>query len=131
MSVMFSKFMCRFGIGTTKIDLVLNKKEFRPGDVIKGEYELTGGRVEQKLKRIETDLLQYDEITDRSSILHQNTILSSSTMKANEQRTIHFSCRLSDAFPPSSETVSYKFVTRLVFDDGVNSVDHDEFQISV
>jgi sporulation-control protein len=123
--------MCRFGIGTTKIDLVLNKKEFRPGDVIKGEYELTGGRVEQKLKRIETDLLQYDEITDRSSILHQNTILSSSTMKANEQRTIHFSCRLSDAFPPSSETVSYKFVTRLVFDDGVNSVDHDEFQISV
>jgi sporulation-control protein len=130
MSVMFSKFMCRFGIGTTKIDLVLNKKEFRPGDVIKGEYELTGGRVEQKLKRIETDLLQYDEITDRSSILHQNTILSSSTMKANEQRTIHFSCRLSDAFPPSSETVSYKFVTRLVFDDGVNSVDHDEFQIS-
>ncbi|WP_201715773.1 sporulation protein [Rossellomorea arthrocnemi] len=131
MSVMFSKFMCRFGIGTTKIDLVLNKKEFRPGDVIKGEYELTGGRVEQKLKRIETDLLQYDEITDRSYILHQNTILSSSTMKANEQRTIHFSCRLSDAFPPSSETVSYKFVTRLVFDDGVNSVDHDEFQISV
>ncbi|PFA67057.1 hypothetical protein CN378_11795 [Bacillus sp. AFS015802] len=131
MAVMFSKLMCRFGIGATKIDLVLNKKEFRPGDVIKGEYELTGGRVEQKLKRIETDLLQYDEKRDRSSVLHQNTILSSSTMKANEQRTIHFSCRLSDAFPPSSDTVSYKFVTRLVFDDGVNSVDHDDFQILV
>ena len=131
MAVMFSKLMCRFGIGATKIDLVLNKKEFCPGDVIKGEYELTGGRVEQKLKRIETDLLQYDQNSDRSSVLHHNTILSSSTMKANEQRTIHFSCRLSDAFPPSSETVSYKFVTRLVFDDGVNSVDHDEFQILV
>lgn len=123
--------MCRFGIGATKIDLVLNKKEFCPGDVIKGEYELTGGRVEQKLKRIETDLLQYDQNSDRSSVLHHNTILSSSTMKANEQRTIHFSCRLSDSFPPSSDNVSYKFVTRLVFDDGVNSVDHDEFQIVV
>ncbi len=131
MTVMFSKLMCRFGIGATKIDLVLNKSEFRPGDVIKGEYELKGGRVEQKLKRIETDLLQYDENVNRSSVLHQNTILSSSTMKVNEQRTIHFSCRLSDAFPPSSESVSYKFVTRLVFDDGVNSVDHDEFQILV
>ncbi|MDX8345634.1 sporulation protein [Rossellomorea sp. YZS02] len=131
MAVMFSKLMCRFGIGATKIDLVLNKKEFRPGDVIKGEYELTGGRVEQKLKRIETDLLQYNHSIDRSSVLHQNTILSSSTMKANEQRSIHFSCRLSDTFPPSSETLSYKFVTRLVFDDGVNSVDHDEFQILI
>ncbi|WP_226674596.1 sporulation protein [Rossellomorea aquimaris] len=131
MAVMFSKLMCRFGIGATKIDLVLNKKEFRPGDVIKGEYELTGGRVEQKLKRIETDLLQYNHYMDRSSVLHQNTILSSSTMKANEQRSIHFSCRLSDTFPPSSETLSYKFVTRLVFDDGVNSVDHDEFQILI
>ncbi|WRP04610.1 sporulation protein [Rossellomorea aquimaris] len=131
MAVMFSKLMCRFGIGATKIDLVLNQKEFRPGDVIKGEYELTGGRVEQKLKRIETDLLQYDQNSDRSSVLHHNTILSSSTMKANEQRTIHFSCRLSDSFPPSSDNVSYKFVTRLVFDDGVNSVDHDEFQILV
>jgi sporulation-control protein len=131
MAVMFNKLMCRFGIGATKIDLVLNKKEFCPGDVIKGEYELTGGRVEQKLKRIETDLLQYDQNSDRSSVLHHNTILSSSTMKANEQRTIHFSCRLSDSFPPSSDNVSYKFVTRLVFDDGVNSVDHDEFQIVV
>jgi len=131
MAVMFSKLMCRFGIGATKVDLVLNQKEFHPGEVIKGEYELTGGRVEQKLKRIETDLLQYDQNSDRSSVLHHNTILSSSTMKANEQRTIHFSCRLSDSFPPSSEDVSYKFVTRLVFDDGVNSVDHDEFRILV
>ncbi|WP_064093438.1 sporulation protein [Rossellomorea aquimaris] len=128
---MFNKLMCRFGIGASKIDLVLNKSEFRPGDVIQGEYELIGGRIDQKLKRIETDLLQYDQNNDRSAILHQNTILSSSTMKAKEQRTIRFSCRLSDSFPPSSETISYKFVTRVVFDDGVNSVDHDEFQILI
>lgn len=128
---MFNKLMCRFGIGATKIDLVLNKYEYSPGDVIQGEYELTGGRIEQKLKRIETDLMQYDHNNDRSSILLHNTILSSSTMKANEQRSIRFSCRLSDAYPPSSEAISYKFVTRLVFDDGVNSVDHDDFQILV
>ncbi|WP_175989300.1 sporulation protein [Bacillus sp. Marseille-Q1617] len=126
---MFSKLMCRFGIGSTKIDLVLNKKDYRPGEVIQGEYEIIGGRIEQKLKRIETELLQYDYNKDRSSVLHHNTILSSSTMKANELKKISFSCRLADSYPPSSESISYKLVTRLVFDDGINRVDHDDFRI--
>ncbi|MCA1053785.1 sporulation protein [Rossellomorea aquimaris] len=126
---MFSKLMCRFGIGSTKIDLVLSKKDFRPGEVIQGEYEIIGGRIEQKLKRIETELLQYNHTEDRSSVLHHNTILSSSTMKANEMKRISFSCRLADSYPPSSESISYKLVTRLVFDDGINRIDHDDFRI--
>jgi sporulation-control protein len=126
---MFNKLMCRFGIGSTKIDLVLNKKDYRAGEVIQGEYEIIGGRIEQKLKRIETELLQYDHSIDKSAILHHNTILSSSTMKVNELKRISFSCRLSDSYPPSSESISYKLVTRLVFDDGINRIDHDDFRI--
>ncbi|NQD65958.1 sporulation protein [Bacillus haikouensis] len=129
MAVMFNKLMCRFGIGSTKIDLVLNKKDYRPGEVIQGVYEIIGGRIEQKLKRIETELLQYDHSSDKSAILHHNTILSSSTMKVNERKRINFSCRLADSYPPSSESISYKLVTRLVFDDGINRIDHDDFRI--
>ncbi|KSU62769.1 hypothetical protein AS034_11735 [[Bacillus] enclensis] len=126
---MFNKLMCRFGIGSTKFDLVLTKRDYRPGEVIQGEYEIIGGRIQQKLKRIETELLQFDHNSESSSVLHYNTILSSSTMKANELKRISFSCRLADSYPPSSEAISYKLVTRFVFDDGINKVDHDDFRI--
>jgi len=127
--MMFAKLMCKMGIGAAKIDLVLHRSAYCPGELIKGEYELIGGKVDQKLKRIETDLLQYNEKTECSSILHQNTILSSSIMKAGEQRKIQFACRLADTFPPSKEGISYKFVTRLIFEEGMHRKDHDSFQI--
>jgi sporulation-control protein len=127
--LLFGKVLCKFGVGSAKIDLVLKNDTYCIGDMIKGEYIINGGVVEQRLKRVESDLVQTTSDDDRKIVIHTNTIFSSAMILAQEKKVMGFSFKLPSSLQPSDHRVSYKFITRLVFTDGISSVDHDEIII--
>ncbi|WP_191561020.1 sporulation protein [Metabacillus idriensis] len=83
---MLGKYMCKFGVGSAKIDLVLKDNTYCLGDMIKGEYIINGGFFEQRLKRVESDLVQTTLDDDRKKVIHTNTILSSAVIGAQEKK---------------------------------------------
>ncbi|WP_164462176.1 sporulation protein [Bacillus sp. FJAT-42376] len=125
--MLLRKWMSRLGIGAAKIDLVLNSDIYKQGEVIHGRYDIYGGTIEQKLKRIESDLVKTQNGED--SYILNNCIYTASTVMAEENRAISFKCRLPEHLPLSDEKTSYKFVTKLVFENGTNSLDHDEIKV--
>ncbi|MTH51957.1 sporulation protein [Bacillus mangrovi] len=126
--MLLRKWMSRLGIGAAKIDLVLDHDQYKQGDVIIGRYDIYGGTIEQKLKRIESDLVQTIDGEDRPIL--NNCIYTASTVLAEENRAISFKCRLPADLPVSDSDTAYKFVTKLVFESGTDSLDHDEIKIT-
>ncbi len=120
--------MSLVGVGSASIDLILPKVVYQQGEVICGYFEIKGGLVEQQLKRVECDLVQFKR-KEEDRILDTATILSSTIIKAEELYKISFTFRLPEEMPCSGESQSYGFKTRLIFDEGVKSVDHDPIKI--
>ncbi|MGD6815949.1 sporulation protein [Metabacillus sp. 84] len=125
--MLLRKWMSRLGIGAARIDLVLDQEQYKVGQVINGRYDIYGGTIEQKLKRIESDLVQTHRGQD--SLILNRCIYTASTVLAEENRAISFTCRLPEELPLSDSDTSYKFVTKLVFDNGTDSMDHDEIYV--
>ncbi|WP_153124441.1 sporulation protein [Peribacillus tepidiphilus] len=125
--MLLRKIMSKMGVGSAKIDLVLNGDTFKPGDTIQGEFRIAGGIIEQKLKRIETDLIRMTN--EGETIVSEHSILTSGLVMADEEKVVTFICQLPNDLPPTGKNNHYKFVTKLVFTDGVDSLDHDEIKI--
>nr|WP_174731136.1 sporulation protein [Mesobacillus harenae] len=121
--------MCRLGIGSAKIDLLLNKEQYVPGESIKGRFLINGGLFEQKMKRIECDLVCIDHDLESETTVETSTILTSKLIRSQESNTITFSFQLPESIYPSNKERSYKFKTKLIFEDGIKSVDLDEIII--
>ena len=49
---MFKKLLAKVGIGAATVDTRLNQDSFVPGDIIDGEVHITGGDIEQEIKKI-------------------------------------------------------------------------------
>ncbi len=47
---MFQKFLASVGIGSAKVDTVLEKDEYIVGEEIVGKVHITGGQLASKLK---------------------------------------------------------------------------------
>lgn len=123
------KYMSLLGIGSAKIDLILNKETYRPGDPVHGHFYIKGGTIEQQLKRIDCDLVAVKESEGVEKVIDSKTILSSTRIHSEELSEISFAFQLPAAIPVSSDEISYHFKTRLTFNEGVNSIDFDEIQI--
>jgi len=127
--MLLRKYMSLVGIGSAQIDLILEKETYEPGETVKGCFHIKGGTIEQKLKRIECDLVKVDPILKLEEVIHTATILTSSTIEANEENRISFTFTLPDYIRVSTDTRTYRFKTRLFFTQGVASVDQDSIRI--
>jgi sporulation-control protein len=123
------KYMSLIGIGAAEVDLVLEKTRFSMEDSIKGRFLIKGGTIRQQIKRLECDLVMYDDVNKCESVIDSITILSSKMIEAEECYEIPFSYQLPSTISASSNNRSYRFVSRIVFDEGVKSKDEDEIII--
>lgn len=121
--------MSLLGIGSAKIDLVLSKESYTPGELIKGYFFLKGGTIEQQLKRIDCDFVRIREAGEEEAILDSTTILTSTLLQSEESNQIPFSFKLPSELLPSGSETTYRFKTRLHFKEGVKSIDQDLIQI--
>ncbi|MCA1062666.1 sporulation protein (plasmid) [Cytobacillus spongiae] len=124
------KYMSLIGVGSAKIDLVLPKNSFKLGELLHGYFFLEGGIIEQKLKRVECDLVMLDNNGKKEKIIDSTTVLKSDSIKAEERNKLAFTYRIPETLPYSNENgVRYLFKTKLTFDQGVESYDEDYISI--
>lgn len=127
--MLLRKYMSLVGVGSAMIDLILPKEAYRRGELIKGHFDIKGGTIEQQLKRIDCDLVMVDKSTGREKIIDTATILSSKLINSEESNHVSFTFKLPEAIPASSEELSYRFKTRLTFNEGVESKDQDIIRV--
>jgi len=125
---MLRKFLGLLGIGTAKIDLILEKETYLPGEQVFGYYLIKGGVIGQQMKRIDCDLVKVDDEGKNEIIMDYTTILTTVHIQSQATNKIPFTFRL-----PSSNRMSgplsYRFNTRLAFIEGAESLDQDTIRI--
>jgi sporulation-control protein len=121
--------MSLLGVGSATIDLILPKETYSPGEIINGFYLIKGGTIEQKIKRIDCDLVMKDLLTGNEKVIDSSMVLISKKIQSEENNQLTFSFKLDDHIPYSSEEMTFRFKTRLTFSEGVESKDQDIIQI--
>lgn len=128
--MMLRKYMSLLGIGSAKVDLIIDENVYRPGEIVNGYFLLKGGTIEQKIKRIESDLVQINKSLDTEKVIGSTTILTSQQIDSEEQSKTPFTFLLPESLEDTTPDVSYRFKTRLIFNEGVKSLDQDHITIS-
>jgi sporulation-control protein len=120
------KYMALVGIGSARIDLILEKDTYVPGEQVKGVFMVKGGLIGQQLKRIECDLVMSDDENQNADekVVDSITIFTTKYIESNAENHIPFTFRLPHSLH-SDCLVSYRFKSRLAFNEGVESLDHD------
>jgi sporulation-control protein len=121
--------MSLLGVGSAIIDLILPKETYRRGELINGHFYIKGGTIEQQLKRIDSDLVMLNQATGEEKVIDTATILSSKLINSEETNDVSFTFKLPETIPASSEKISYRFKTRLTFNEGVESRDQDIIRV--
>ncbi|HZG73066.1 MAG TPA: sporulation protein [Chondromyces sp.] len=123
------KYLSLVGIGAAKIDLVLPKDTYSPGERINGLFLINGGTVEQQIKRIDCDLVMVDHPSGKEEVIDSTTILTTQMIESEKVHRFPFAFSLPAHIPLSSMERSYRFKTKLTFDKGVESIDQDMIKI--
>ncbi|WP_046175310.1 sporulation protein [Domibacillus indicus] len=111
-------------IGSPHIDLLLDKNEFTPGEKVTGSFLIKSGVFEQKLSRLECDLVTKNaavQAPDAEAIM----IFMSEYIPPNTSKRIPFSFQL----PAKMEGSRYYFETKLCFGDGKKCIEQDPINV--
>jgi sporulation-control protein len=127
--MLLRRYMSLVGIGSARIDLVLEKDEVKLGGSIKGSFSIKGGTIEQQIKRLECDLVKTNLEEETEVVVDSTTILTTKLIDSDDSNEVPFSFYISSDLEPSSVHLSYRFKTRMVFQEGVKSMDHDTITI--
>lgn len=119
------KYMALLGVGSAKIDLILEKEIFSPGEQVKGYFLIKGGTTIQQLKRIDCDLMKIDTVTKQEEVIDSITILTSERIQSATDNKVPLTFRLPQYVPSTTSESTYRFKTKLSFKQGVESLDQD------
>ncbi|MGY3314518.1 sporulation-control protein [Peribacillus simplex] len=119
------KSLLLLGIGSAQIDLILPKNTYKSGELINGYFLIKGGTQEQRIRRIECDLIMDTHSMGMENTLKTSTILASSEIESGESNEIPFNFSLPILKEPYKRGVSYRLKTRLILDEGIIGKDDD------
>ncbi len=130
--MMFKALLAKMGKGGAQIDLVLEHDHVRLGDPVKGELIIRGGIIEQRIKKIDIDLMIHIRIGQQvySHSIAQFPFHSPFMVHPSEIVKLPFSYQLPSNLLVSGYTVSYQFVTHLDTVAGTNHTDTDPMIIA-
>lgn len=127
--MLLRKYMSLLGIGSAKVDLILEKDIYHAGESVKGYFVITGGTISQQLKRIDCDLVMEDLKKDKKEIIDSISILTNQCIQSGAETQIEFNFHIPKTTCLSTDSLKYHFHTILNFDKGIQSVDHDVIRI--
>lgn len=124
------KYMALLGVGSARIDLILEKDRYDVGEQVKGVFVVKGGLIGQQLKRIDCDLVMSEDGNQKAKakIVDSITIFTTKYIHSNTENHIPFTFRIPHSIHVDN-LVSYRFKSRLAFNEGVESLDHDVITI--
>lgn len=124
------KYMALIGIGSAKIDLILEKVTYKPGEQVKGYFMVKGGTIEQQLKRIDCDFVRVNEggSHEEEHVIDSITIFTSKNIESDVVSKIPFTFVLPQSLITDCDSV-FCFKSKLTFNQGVESLDYDDITI--
>ncbi|WP_138754901.1 sporulation protein [Paenibacillus sinopodophylli] len=133
---MFNRFLASIGIGSAKIDTLLEKPRYSPGEEVRGIVKIQGGNVEQRIETIQLSVMtQYIRESNDNKIKQNGEVgryhvSAPFTLKPNEQREVSFSFQLPHQTPLTIGHVPVWVKTELDVRGGVDPGDNDRIEVS-
>lgn len=139
----FSKALSVVGIGAAKIDAVLDSDSIEPGSSITGVLNIEGGKVEQKINKIDLDVYcnyfieeEYEEdgethtrIVERTCRINSLDLAESFTIEAKAQHSLAFELPLCEQAPLSLGQSKTWLQTNLDIDFALDKKDKDYLHV--
>jgi len=124
------KYMALIGIGSAKIDLILEKVTYKPGEQVKGYFMVKGGTIEQQLRRIDCDFVRVNEDSsnEEEQVIDSITIFTTKNIEADVVSKIPFTFVLPQSLRTDCDS-DFCFKSKLTFNQGVESLDYDDINI--
>ena len=123
--MMLRRYMSLLGIGSAKVDLIIDKLKYKLNEEVTGYFQLYGGTIEQQIKRIECDLVRTNRKLENEIIIESITIHIPQQIEPWDKNKLPFSFQLPSDIQNTNNEVMYHFKTKLIFNEGVKSLDHD------
>ena len=124
------KYMALLGVGSARIDLIVEMDTYVVGEQVKGVFVVKGGLIGQQLKRIDCDLVMFDDENQKAKgkTVDSITIFTTKYIHSNTENHIPFTFRIPYTIEVGN-LMSYRFKSSLAFNEGVESLDHDVITI--
>ncbi|SFS30217.1 sporulation protein [Marininema halotolerans] len=128
---MFRKMMAKLGKGGAKVDLILEKQDYLPGDDVQGNLVIQGGAIEQEINKIDVELIMYLHSGKRelNHTLERFPFHHTFIIHPGEEKSFPFSTQLPKDLPVSGNQVAFFFVTHLDIAQAVDHSDHDYIKV--
>ncbi|OME82085.1 sporulation protein SpoOM [Paenibacillus sp. FSL A5-0031] len=132
---MFNRFLASIGIGSAKIDTLLEKARYAPGEEVRGIVKMQGGNVEQRIETIQLSVMtEYIRESNDSKITQQGVVgryhvSAPFTLQANESREVPFSFQLPHQTPLTIGRAPVWVKTELDVRGGVDPGDNDRIEV--
>lgn len=124
-------FLEQWIYGFKHVDLVLEKDSFLPGECVKGKIFIKAGKGSHRINRVECDLILIDNNEkEEQPVEIATTILMAKTLESDEEVSLPFSYTLPETLKSADDGFAYKFHTRLILNNTVKHVDHDDIVIT-
>lgn len=131
----FNRMMASVGIGSAKVDTLLEKPNYYPGEEIRGVIRIQGGAVAQRIEGIDLSVMTYymKEVNDTK--MKQNVELSRVRvappidMQPNEKREIGFAFQLAPNTPLSIGRTPVWIKTTADIRSAMDPTDNDYIEV--
>ncbi|SFI60423.1 sporulation-control protein [Thermoflavimicrobium dichotomicum] len=128
---MFKKLLASAGIGSAKIDLILNQESLTMGEPVIGQIVLKGGKVEQEIESLYVDFRlassfkkdgEFIDIDETVAVIQVN---QRTLIKEGETREFPFQFICPKCLPVSRIHTRFYFQSNLEIKYGLDSFDRD------
>lgn len=128
---MFKRLMASLGVGTSKVNLVLDKDMYRIGEQVKGKIIIEGGNVDQEINSLDIDVVMKFNIKGKefTRVVDTIKVARNFRVRAKEKREVPYEYYLPYHFPITKGSVSYYLATRMDIAKAVDTGDRDKFVV--
>ncbi|KAF1085438.1 Sporulation-control protein spo0M [Sporotomaculum syntrophicum] len=126
---MLKRLLASFGIGSSKVNLVLDKQEFSIGESLRGRIIVEGGNIDQEINTLDVEVVMKFTIKGKEFSKKVDTIRVAGNFytKAKATQEVPFEHYLPFHYPISKGSVSYHLVTKMDIAKSADTGDTDEF----
>ncbi|WNB92243.1 sporulation protein [Bacillus sp. NEB1478] len=130
-----NRMLASVGIGAAKVDTILEKDTYSPGEKITGTIKIEGGKVDQNIDHISLYVMTefYREVDDKkirdTAAIAKENVASSLTVKAGSSQEIPFSLTLPYDTPYTLGATPVWIKTGLDIQMAVDPTDNDQIRV--
>ncbi|MFD0589929.1 sporulation protein [Paenibacillus sp. GCM10027627] len=131
----FNRMMASVGIGATKVDTLLEKTQYYPGEEIRGIVRIQGGAVDQRIEGIDLSIMTYyiKEVNDtkvqENIELGRVRVTSAINVAPNEKKEIGFTFQLAPNTPLSIGRTPVWIKTTADIRSAMDPTDNDKIEV--